>query len=105
MKVGTRSVLVPVADIDWIEAEDYCVTLHVGGEEHLMRESLAALEARLDPERFVRIHRSAIVNVERIRELHHASPMETVVVLGTGQRLRVSRSRREHLERRLGRAR
>ncbi|MCP3140623.1 LytR/AlgR family response regulator transcription factor [Pyxidicoccus xibeiensis] len=105
VKVGARSVLVPVADIDWIEAEDYCVTLHVGGEEHLMRESLAALEARLDPERFVRIHRSAIVNVERIRELHQASPTELVVVLGTGQRLRVSRSRREHLERRLGRAR
>jgi two-component system LytT family response regulator len=105
VKVGTRSVLVPVADIDWIEAEDYCVTLHVGGQQHVLRESLAALEAQLDAERFVRIHRSAIVNVERIRELHHASPSETVVVLATGQRLRVSRNRREHLERRLGRAR
>jgi two-component system, LytTR family, response regulator len=105
VKVGTRSVLVPVADIDWIEADDYCVTLHVGSQEHVLRESLAALEARLDAERFVRIHRSVIVNVERIRELHHASPMEWVVVLEAGQRLRVSRNRREHLERRLGRAR
>ncbi|WP_164013262.1 LytR/AlgR family response regulator transcription factor [Pyxidicoccus trucidator] len=105
VKVGTRSVLVAVADIDWIEADDYCVTLHVGSQDHVLRESLSALEARLDAERFVRIHRSAIVNVERIRELHHASPMETVVVLGSGQRLRVSRNRREHLERRLGRAR
>jgi two-component system LytT family response regulator len=105
VKVGTRSVLVPVADIDWIEADDYCVTLHVGSQEHVLRDTLAALEARLDAERFVRIHRSAIVNVERIRELHHDSPTEMVVVLATGQRLRVSRNRREHLERRLGRAR
>ncbi|MCP3099908.1 LytTR family transcriptional regulator DNA-binding domain-containing protein [Myxococcus sp. K15C18031901] len=105
VRVGTRSVLVPVADIDWVEADDYCVTLHVGREEHVLRESLAALESRLDAERFVRIHRSAIVNVERIRELHHASPTETVVVLKEGLRLRVSRSRREALERRLGKAR
>ncbi|NVJ21110.1 response regulator transcription factor [Myxococcus sp. AM011] len=105
VKVGTRSVLVPVADIDWIGADDYCVTLHVGEREHVLRESLAALESRLDAERFVRIHRSAIVNVERIRELHHDSPTEMVVVLSTGQRLRVSRGRKDVLERRLGRAR
>ncbi|NTX33186.1 response regulator [Myxococcus sp. CA033] len=105
VKVGTRSVLVPVADIDWIGADDYCVTLHVGDREHVLRESLAALESRLDAERFVRIHRSVIVNVERIRELHHDSPTETVVVLSTGQRLRVSRTRKDVLERRLGRAR
>lgn len=105
VKVGTRSVLVPVADIDWVGADDYCVTLHVGEREHVLRESLAALESRLDAERFVRIHRSAIVNVERIRELHHDSPTETVVVLSTGQRLRVSRNRKDALERRLGRAR
>ncbi|WP_338864834.1 LytR/AlgR family response regulator transcription factor [Myxococcus stipitatus] len=105
VKVGTRSVLVPVSDIDWIAADDYCVTLHVGDKEYVLRESLAALEAQLDSERFVRIHRSAIVNVERIRELHHDSPTETVVVLSTGQRLRVSRGRKDVLERRLGRAR
>ncbi|AKF82857.1 transcriptional regulator [Myxococcus fulvus 124B02] len=105
VKVGARSVLVPVSDIDWIGADDYCVTLHVGDKEHVLRESLASLEARLDAERFVRIHRSVIVNVERICELHHDSATELVVVLSTGQRLRVSRSRREELERRLGRAR
>ncbi|AGC46942.1 LyTR family two component transcriptional regulator [Myxococcus stipitatus DSM 14675] len=105
VKVGTRSVLVPVPDIDWVAADDYCVTLHVGDKEYVLRESLAALEAQLDAERFVRIHRSAIVNVERIRELHHDSPTETVVVLSTGQRLRVSRGRKDVLERRLGRAR
>lgn len=105
VRVGLRSVLVPVADIEWIEADDYCVTLHVNGRAHVLRESLAALEARLDPERFVRIHRSAIVNVECIQEVHRPSPTEQVVVLANGQRLRVSRSRREHLERRLGRAR
>ncbi|RKH12522.1 DNA-binding response regulator [Corallococcus sp. CA053C] len=105
VSVGTRAVLVPVADIEWIEADDYCVTLHVDGKAHVLRETLAALEARLDPECFVRIHRSAIVNVACIREVHRPSPTEQVVVLGSGQRLRVSRSRREHLERRLGRAR
>ncbi|NOK09096.1 LytR/AlgR family response regulator transcription factor [Corallococcus exercitus] len=105
VRVGLRSVLVPVADIEWIEADDYCVTLHADGKAHVLRESLAALEARLDPERFVRIHRSAIVNVECIQEVHRPSPTEQVVVLRSGQRLRVSRSRREHLERRLGRAR
>lgn len=105
VKVGTRSVLVPVAEIEWIEADDYCVTLHAGGNAHVLRESLAALEATLDPERFVRIHRSAIVNVDFIREVHKPTAAESVVVLGSGQRLRVSRGRREHLERRLGRAR
>jgi two-component system, LytTR family, response regulator len=105
VKVGTRSVLVPVAEIEWIEADDYCVTLHVGATAHVLRESLSALEAQLDPERFVRIHRSAIVNVGFIREVHRPTSAESVVVLGSGARLRVSRSRREHLDRRLGRAR
>ncbi|NPC70463.1 DNA-binding response regulator [Corallococcus sp. AB004] len=105
VRVGLRSVLVPVADIEWVEADDYCVTLHADGKAHVLRESLAALEARLDPERFVRIHRSAIVNVACIQEVHRPSPTEQVVVLRSGMRLRVSRSRREHLERRLGRAR
>ncbi|MBU8898403.1 DNA-binding response regulator [Corallococcus sp. H22C18031201] len=105
VRVGTRSVLVAVVDIEWIEADDYCVTLHAGDKSHVLRESLSALESRLDPERFVRIHRSALVNLERIREVHRPSPTEQVVVLDSGQRLPVSRSRREHLERRLGRAR
>jgi two-component system LytT family response regulator len=105
VKVGTRSVLVPVGEVEWIEADDYCVTLHVGDKAHVLRESLAALEEQLDPERFVRIHRSTIVNVNCIREVHRPTPAECVVVLDSGQRLRVSRSRREHLDRRLGRAR
>ena len=100
-----RVVFLDVDEIEYIEAADYYVQIHAGGKAYLHRETMQSLEARLDPERFMRIHRSAIVNVERIRELHHDSPTEWVVVLETGQRLRVSRNRREHLERRLGRPR
>src|SRR5262249_50056363 len=60
-------VSIAPADVDWIEADSYYAKLHVGRAEHLLRESLTSLEARLDPARFVRVHRSAIVNVERVR--------------------------------------
>ncbi|HEY0991882.1 MAG TPA: LytTR family DNA-binding domain-containing protein, partial [Kofleriaceae bacterium] len=67
----------------------------------VVRQSLAALEAQLDPARFIRIHRGAMVNIARIRELHHGAG-ELVVVLHSGERLPVSRRRREALERLLG---
>src|SRR5277367_6650342 len=60
---------VPLADIDWIEAEDYYTRLHVGAASHLLRRSLSSLEAALDPDQFCRIHRSAIVNLRRVRGL------------------------------------
>jgi two-component system LytT family response regulator len=100
-RLGDRSTVIAVDDIDWIEAQDYCAAVHVGDAVHVVRHSLAALEAELDPARFVRVHRNAMVNLARIRELHHGAG-ELVVVLHGGARLPVSRRRREALERLLG---
>jgi two-component system LytT family response regulator len=100
-RLGDRSTVIAVGDIDWIEAQDYCAAVHVGDAVHIVRHSLAALEAELDPARFVRVHRNAVVNLARIRELHHGAG-ELVVVLHGGARLPVSRRRREALERLLG---
>lgn len=100
-RLGDRSTVIAVADIDWIEAQDYCAAVHVGDAVHVVRHSLTALEAELDPARFIRIHRGAMVNVARIRELLHGGG-ELIVVLNGGERLPVSRRRREALERLLG---
>src|SRR5215470_9226882 len=70
---GGRTVFVPLSDIDWIEAADYYVQLHVGAKTYLHREPMRDLEARLDPRRFVRIHRSAIVALDRVAELRPSS--------------------------------
>jgi two-component system, LytTR family, response regulator len=100
-RLGDRSTVIAVADIDWIEAQDYCAAVHVGNTTHVVRQTLAVLESRLDARRFVRIHRSALVNVTRIRELLHDAG-ELVAVLASGERLPVSRRRRDALERALG---
>ncbi len=78
-------------EIDWIEAAGNYVSLHVGGDTHVLRQSMKNMEARLDDGQFVRIHRSAIVNVERIRELQPWLHGEYVVVLADGTRLSASR--------------
>jgi two-component system LytT family response regulator len=88
----------PVEDIDWIEAADYYARLHVGGKSHLVRETLATLEQQLDPARFVRVHRSAIVNVQRIVEIRLDWQNRHVVMLTSGDRLPLSRRRKERLE-------
>lgn len=102
VKTAGRIVLVRVEDIDWIEAADYCVKLHVQGRVHVLRESLQALELRLDPARFLRIHRSGIVNLDRIVELQPVFKGEHTVKLQDGSRLKLSRNRRRDLEKRLG---
>ena len=89
----------PVEDIDWIESADYYSRLHVGKATHLIRESMAALEEQLDPQHFVRIHRSAIVNVARVVEIRLDYANRAVVVLRSGERLPLSRTRKEQLER------
>ena len=99
-----RTLFVRTTDIDWIEAADYCVKLHVQGKVHLLRESMAALTDRLDPSSFFRVHRSAIVNLERIIELQPMFKGEHVVLLQDGTRLKLSKSRRSELEARLGQA-
>ena len=93
-----KIVFVRVEDVDWIEAADYYVSLHAGGKSHLIRETMAEVEQQLDPARFVRVHRSAIVNVERVRELHPLFRGDAVLVLEDGTQLKVSRARREELE-------
>lgn len=99
VRVREKLIVVNAADIDWIEAADYYVTLHAGGKAHLLRETMAALEKRLDPARFVRVHRSAIVNIDRVREIHPLFRGDCALVLADGTRVKLSRARREEFER------
>jgi len=93
---------VKVSDIDWIEAADYYACLHIGSKSHLVRRSLAELEEDLDPAEFCRVHRSGIVNLQRVRGLKLNQDGEHEVVLEDGTRVRLSRRCRKHLEARLG---
>jgi two-component system, LytTR family, response regulator len=99
--VRTResTIVVDTEDIDWIEANDYYAALHVGGRSHLLRETMTSLARRLDPARFCRVHRSAIVNLARVREIHALFRGDGEIVLSTGARVRLSRTRRGELER------
>ena len=94
---GDALTFVPIDDIDWIEAADYYVEIHSGGTTNLHRETLQRLQTRLDPERFVRIHRSRLVNRDRVREVRWESRGEMVVVTTNGVSLRVARSCRAKL--------
>ena len=85
-------------EIDWIEASGHYLTLHVGREEHLIRGTIKDVESRLDRERFVRVHRSTIVNVDRIKELLPAFHGEYVIVLRDSTRLSSSRGHSERLQ-------
>ena len=97
-----RVLLIDVNDIDWVGADGDYVRIHAGGKSHLLRDTMAAMEERLDPATFVRIHRSAIVNVGRIRELRPYSSREYSVILRDGTRLRLSRRYRDRLRTHLG---
>lgn len=94
--------VIPVSSIDFITASGPYAELHVEGRRHLLRETMQALEDRLDPGRFFRIHRSAIVRIDLVDTLLRGAGGDYEVQLKDGTRLRVSRSRREALERRLG---
>ena len=98
IKSAGRVSFIRAEEIDWIEAEDYYVKLHVKGRGHLLRETMNDIETRLDPEVFVRIHRSSIVNLERVRELQQLFGGDYSVVLRDGTQLKLSRARRERLE-------
>jgi two-component system LytT family response regulator len=104
VKAGGRLFFLRTDEIDWIEAAGNYARLHVGGEAHLIRETMQSLESRLDAERFFRIHRSRIVNMERIQELQPWFNGEYVVILRNGTRLTLSRGYREKLQERLGKA-
>jgi two-component system LytT family response regulator len=98
-----RLRLVDVGQVDWIEAADNYARLHVGKTTHLVRETMSRLALELDPEKFVRIHRSTIVRLDRIRELVPAFHGDLVVVLHDGTRLDMSRGYRQPVEALLGR--
>ncbi|CAN7177296.1 response regulator [Pseudoxanthomonas sp. LjRoot168] len=86
-----RVVLVDVDDIVWIKASGNTVRLHLADRVHEVRETMAALAARLDPRRFARVHRSAIINIRRVRDIHPWFNGYHVVTMDTGQQLRMSR--------------
>ena len=102
VKSGGRLFFLRTDEIDWIEAAGNYVRLHVGTTSHLLRETMNAIEGRLDPEKFFRIHRCRIVNMERIQELQPWLNGEYAVLLRTGTRLTLSRGYREKLQERLG---
>jgi two-component system LytT family response regulator len=93
---------IPVDDIDYIEASGPYAELVVGGRRHVIREAMQTLEERLDPNRFMRVHRSAIVQLDRVDTLLRGAGGDYEIQLKDGTRLRVSRSRREDLAQRLG---
>jgi two-component system, LytTR family, response regulator len=103
IKSGGRVFFLRVAEIDWIEAAGNYARLHVGRESHLLRETMKTLEARLDPGGFVRVHRSAIVNIDRIQELQPSFHGEYVITLIGSHRLTSSRGYSERLHDLLGR--
>ena len=100
---GGRTLVIPYDDIVWIEAEDYYVRVHTRSRQTLARLSLRALAASLDRNVFVRVHRSAIVNVRSVREMEPLASGDQRLVLVDGTELRVSRTYRGELETRLGR--
>lgn len=104
IKSGGRVFFVRTDEIDWIEAAGNYVKLHVGSDAHLLRETMNALEAQLDPDVFFRIHRCHIVNIERVKELQPWFNGEYVVFLRNGARLTLSRGYREKLQGRIGRS-
>lgn len=102
IKSAGRVLFLGVSEIDWIEAADYYASLHVGPKTHLVRRSMNELESDLDPSRFCRIHRSTIVNLDRVRELRFDSDGEYELVLADATKLRLSRRYRKEVQARLG---
>ncbi len=89
---GDADTIISTDEISWIEAADYYVRLHVGDKTHMIRESIKNLESRLDPQKFIRLHRSVIVNIRFVRELKRDGRSEGWAVLSTGERVRMNRT-------------
>jgi two-component system, LytTR family, response regulator len=96
---GRRVAIVPVEGIDWIEASGDHVTLHIGAKSHMLRQTMSRLEVQLDPERFIRVHRSAIVQASRICELESLPNREYLLRLSDGTKIRASRRFSDRIER------
>jgi two-component system LytT family response regulator len=103
IKSGGRIFFLETDEIDWIEAEGNYVSVHSSKKTHLLRETISSLEAQLDPKKFVRIHRSSIVKIDRIQELQPWFHGEYKVMLLDGTQLTLSRNYREKLQEALGR--
>ena len=101
VKSARELTFVKISDIDWIEAADYCVCLHVRGKNHVLRRSVAELEQELETYGFCRVHRSTIVNLDRIQRLAVNRSGSYEVMLKDGTRLRLSESYRNQLKRQL----
>jgi two-component system LytT family response regulator len=97
VRTGMRAVFLRTDEVDWLEAEENYVRLHAGAESYLVRGTLAGLEERLDPARFIRVHRSHIVNLASIRELHPWSHGDWMIVLHDGRELMLSRRYRDRI--------
>ena len=93
-----KSIVVESSQIDWVEAADCYVSLHVGNATHLLRQTMDELETQLDPRQFFRAHRSAIVNLDRVREVHPLFRGDCALVLADGRRIKLSRGRRRDFE-------
>ncbi len=102
IKSGGRIHFVRTTDIDWCEAAGNYVRMHVAQQEFLVRDTMSHLESQLDPIHFMRIHRSTIVNVDRIQEMQSSFNGEYVVLLRNGTRLTLSRGYRDAMQARLG---
>lgn len=101
VRVGDGLVLLRAEQVDWIEAADNYVNLHCGNDTHTVRETMTAMQKTLDPRKFLRIHRSAIVNLDRIKALQPWFRGDYRVVLSTGEILTLSRGYRKNLEDRI----
>jgi two-component system LytT family response regulator len=97
VKDGEKEILLPAEKIDWIEAAEYCSCLHTNGRRYMLRETITDLSNKLDPKQFLRIHRSSIVNLDRIREIYREGPADNSIVLTGGQKLRMSKAGRQKL--------
>lgn len=93
-----KTVVVDALDIDWIEAADYYICLHCGSASHLLRDTMDEIERQLDPQQFFRVHRSAIVNLARVREIHPLFRGDCELSLASGAKVRLSRNRRREFE-------
>jgi two-component system, LytTR family, response regulator len=93
-----KTIVVDADQIDWIEAADYYVTLHAGASAHLLRQTMDEIEKQLDRRQFFRVHRSAIVNIDRVREIHPLFRGDCALVLADGRKVKLSRSRRKDFE-------
>jgi DNA-binding LytR/AlgR family response regulator len=98
IKDNDSTVLVPIDDIDWVDAAGDYMCIHVGGETHIMRSTLKSLMSRLDPEKFKRIHRSTVINLERIIKATPLQKGEFMLDLDCGEKLKVSRNYRQEIK-------